>query len=127
MNAFIPDTMQGALLLSAIDFFLSFFVISFIGVVLAGFPLLNRISAWVTKPAKAVAASKVSEKPAAQPPATAPGGDDIPPDDLAVIAAVVAAMIGDHRILHIERQARGAEWSSAGRMAQHHSHTLRDR
>ncbi|HQC81212.1 MAG TPA: hypothetical protein PLS67_11970 [Accumulibacter sp.] len=108
--------------------FLSFFVISFIGVVLAGFPLLNRIGAWVTKPSKAkAAASKASEKPAAQPPASVPGGDDIPPDDLAVIAAVVAAMIGDHRILHIERQARGAEWSSAGRMAQHHSHTPRDR
>lgn len=38
----IPDTLQGALTLSLIDFFLSFVIISGIGVLLALFPLVNR-------------------------------------------------------------------------------------
>jgi hypothetical protein len=41
--ALIPDTLQGALILSAIDFFLSFVIIGLIGVVLAAFPYLNRL------------------------------------------------------------------------------------
>ena len=40
----IPDTLQGALMLSLIDFFLSFVVIAAIGFVLAAFPWLNRIA-----------------------------------------------------------------------------------
>ena len=43
MQAMIPDTLQGALILSAIDFFLSFVIISGIGFVLALFPLMNRV------------------------------------------------------------------------------------
>src|SRR5208337_886203 len=43
MDIVIPDTINGALLLSIIDFFLSFVVISFIGFVLAMLPLLNRL------------------------------------------------------------------------------------
>jgi hypothetical protein len=39
----IPDTLQGALTLSLIDFFLSIVVISGIGVILALFPYLNRL------------------------------------------------------------------------------------
>ncbi len=39
----MPDTVYGAVLLSVIDFFLSFVMISGIGVVLALFPLLNRL------------------------------------------------------------------------------------
>ena len=38
----IPDTLNGALLLSLIDFFLSFVIIGGIGVLLALFPILNR-------------------------------------------------------------------------------------
>ena len=40
----VPDTLQGALLLSLIDFFLSFVVIAGIGFVLAAFPWLDRIA-----------------------------------------------------------------------------------
>lgn len=43
MMGTIPDSFSGALLLSAIDFLLSFVFISFIGVVLHFFPLLNRL------------------------------------------------------------------------------------
>lgn len=39
----VPDTLEGALMLSLIDFFLSFVVITGIGLVLAAFPLLDRI------------------------------------------------------------------------------------
>ncbi len=39
----LPDTLSGALLLSAIDFVLSFVFISFIGVILYFFPKLNKL------------------------------------------------------------------------------------
>lgn len=39
----LPDNLTGALLLSVIDFFLSFVFISLIGVVLHFFPLLNKL------------------------------------------------------------------------------------
>ena len=39
----IPDSLYGAIMLSVIDFFLSFVVIAGIGFVLALFPYLNRI------------------------------------------------------------------------------------
>ena len=40
----IQDNLNGALLISAIDFILSFIIIGGIGVILALFPLLNRFS-----------------------------------------------------------------------------------
>lgn len=39
----IPDTLNGAILISLIDFILSFVIISAIGVVLAILPLVNRL------------------------------------------------------------------------------------
>jgi hypothetical protein len=39
----MPDTVYGAVLISVIDFFLSMAIITGIGVVLALFPLLNRL------------------------------------------------------------------------------------
>lgn len=39
----VPDTLDGAILLSVIDFTLSIVMISGIGVILALFPLLNRL------------------------------------------------------------------------------------
>lgn len=122
MNPIIPDTLEGALILSLIDFFLSFVVISFIGVVLSGFPLLNRIGAWVMAraPASAPAARKAAPLP---PPPPAPVADqEIPIEDVVAIAAAIAAMVGEHRILHIEPQQRSGEWSTAGRLEHHHSH-----
>ncbi len=44
MKMLVPDTLEGALLLSVIDFFLSFVVIAAIGCVLASFPWLGRLS-----------------------------------------------------------------------------------
>ena len=45
----IPDTLQGAIMLSLIDFFLSFVVIAGIGFVLAAFPALRRLAAVTEK------------------------------------------------------------------------------
>jgi hypothetical protein len=39
----MPDSVYGAVMLSLVDFFLSMVMISGIGVVLALFPLLNRL------------------------------------------------------------------------------------
>lgn len=38
----IPNTVEGAVLLSLIDFILSFFIISGIGLILAALPVVNR-------------------------------------------------------------------------------------
>lgn len=52
MTAIIPDTLEGALILSVIDFFLSFVIISGIGVVVAFLPLLNRFTRDAPQPGK---------------------------------------------------------------------------
>lgn len=39
----LPDNLTGALILSVIDFFLSFIFISLIGLILHFFPLLNKL------------------------------------------------------------------------------------
>ena len=111
MHAMIPDTLQGALILSAIDFFLSFVIISGIGVVLALFPLMNRVS-------KAPLKSK--SKPAT---AHSENVDVDSEDHIAVIAAAVyATMGGAYRIVSIEPARRHGEWVTEGRIALHSSH-----
>jgi hypothetical protein len=116
MNSLIPDTLQGALILSLIDFLLSFVVISFIGVLLTAFPLLNRIAAWLASRRPAAVVTAVASKP--QPFAD----QDIPEEDVAAIVAAISVMIGEHRILHIEPSQHGAGWLAAGRQAQLQSH-----
>ena len=41
----IPDNLNGAFLISAIDFILSFIIIGGIGLLLSAFPLLNKLGA----------------------------------------------------------------------------------
>lgn len=121
MTSIVPDTLQGALIVSVIDFFLSFLIISGIGVILSFFPLLNRIADFLKKPAAAAAAPVV---PAAAADARV---DREASDDIAAIAAAVfVAMDGaPHRIIHIEPSRRGGAWAVEGRFAQHSSHTPR--
>lgn len=116
MTALIPDTLQGALILSLIDFLLSFVVISFIGVLLTGFPLLNRVAAWLAVRRSATSTAAVLPQPQ---PVAAP---DIPEEDVAAIMAAITAMVGEHHVLHIEPTQRGVGWLAAGRQAQHQSH-----
>ena len=83
-----------------IDFFLSFVVISFIGLVLTGVPLLNRIAGWVTSRSQASTAASV-HKPGA-PVAPAVVDQEIPIEDVVAISAVLSAVLGEHRVLRIE-------------------------
>ena len=48
-----------------------------------------------------------------------------PNEDIAVIAAAVYAMLGTHRIVHLEPVRPGKAWEIEGRWAQQTSHTLR--
>ncbi len=123
MNAIVPDTFQGAVVLSVIDFFLSFLIISGIGFVLSLFPLLNKADALFNgkaahaKPAKPVEKkAAVAAKPAAAAPAQAL------PEMAAIAAAVAVVMDGaPHHIISIEPSSSGA-WVQSGRLAHHGSH-----
>ncbi|MFO1430491.1 MAG: hypothetical protein U1F76_10185 [Candidatus Competibacteraceae bacterium] len=44
--------------------------------------------------------------------------------DIVVIAAAVSAMVGTHRIVHIEDVSRGRIWTASGRAAHYASHRL---
>ena len=61
--------------------------------------------------------------PAAPVPQLASAG--IPHEHLAVITAAVAAMMGAHRIIHIEAPRRGFSWTSEARTVHHTSHAPR--
>jgi len=117
MTALIPDTLQGALILSVIDFLLSFVVISFIGLLLTGFPLLNRLAAWLAAHRAKPATEAIAPKPQ---PVMDQG---IPDEDIAAVMAAISALVGgEHRILHIEQAQHGVGWLAAGRQAQHQSY-----
>jgi hypothetical protein len=70
----IQDNLHGALLISAIDFTLSFFIIGGIGVILALFPLLNKLGrrdsqatpAAPREPAESTVAASSSPSPSLQ-------------------------------------------------------------
>jgi hypothetical protein len=108
MDITVPDTLAGAVLLSVIDFFLSFVVISFIGIVLAAFPLLNRAGRRTLEQAESAAEPAMSE-----------ALDMTAEDHVAAISAAVYAMIGSHRIVRIEEARHGPGWILAGRTAHH--------
>ena len=101
MRAIIPDTLEGALILSVIDFFLSFVIIAGIGVILSFFPLLNRFG-----------------------PKSEENGDDqeqdlwgasqkigdaatIAPHHLVAISAAIHEVVGSHRIVNVESIRKG--------------------
>lgn len=106
----IPDTVYGAVLLSVIDFFLSFIVISFIGVVLALFPLLNRTGKALQ--ATPVAVSVMPER-------------DVNAEHAAVIAAAIYAALGARRTVRIGEARSAAGWTSQIRQRLHTSHAPR--
>jgi hypothetical protein len=105
----IPDSIYGAILLSLIDFFLSFVVIAFIGFVLALFPHLNRTGALQRTP---VAVSVVPAR-------------DENAEHVAVITAAIYAMLGIRRIVHIGKAQPAPGWTSEYRMRVHTSHAPR--
>ena len=123
MHAIVPDTFQGAVILSVIDFFLSFVIISGIGVVLSFFPVLNRVAAFVgaPKPGASDTKAKAKVKTTSTAPKANPAGSS---EDIAAIAAAVyVAMEGaPHRIINIEPSRSRSAWVVGGRIAQHSSH-----
>ncbi len=46
----------------------------------------------------------------------------VPAEHVAAIGAVLAAMLGDRHIVHIEDRGRGAIWTAEGRMLHQTSH-----
>ena len=67
-------------------------------------------------------AVKAPAKPA---PAAQPALAGIPQEHLAVITAAVAAMMGAHRIVHIEMASRGFGWTAEACTVHHTSHAPR--
>jgi hypothetical protein len=97
----IPDSIYGAVLLSVIDFFLSFVVISFIGFVLALFPYINRTGKALQ--ATPVAVSVMPER-------------DVNAEHAAVIAAAIYATLGARRrIVRIGEPRPTAGWALRAR------------
>ena len=124
MTALVPDTLQGALIVSAIDFFLSFIIISGIGVVLSFFPLLNRVALFLKAAPKATQGIKGAHVEKAEPDLKA---NVEARDNMAAIAAAVFVVMdgAPHRIINIQPSQRSASWAAEGRIAQHGSHTVR--
>ena len=61
----------------------------------------------------------------APPPATVASGEtDTGRSDIAAITAAVYAVVGAHRIVHIERADRARTWTAEGRAAHHASHAI---
>lgn len=56
---------------------------------------------------------------------SAPADNSVPADDIAVIAAAAFAMVGPHRIVHLEATRPDQAWSVEGRWRQQTSHTPR--
>jgi hypothetical protein len=112
MRAIIPDTLDGALILSLIDFFASFVIIAGIGAVLALFPFLNRASRLVP------AGPSAPARPAPGAASVAQAEDHV----TVIAAAVYATMSGAHRIVRIEPTHGGEVWAAEGRLAHHGSH-----
>ena len=49
---------------------------------------------------------------------------DIAGDHIAAIAAAIYAVLGAHRIVHIEDRGRGFAWTAEGRALHHASHSI---
>lgn len=76
--------------------------------------LLGRVE---RQPASAPAAAAVPAPPAQL-------AFDVAADHLVVIAAAAYAMIGSHRIVHIDETRRRTGWLAEGRQAHHASHGI---
>ena len=128
MSTLVPDTLQGALILSIIDFFLSFVIISGIGFVLAAFPVLNHTAKLFAKaPAKDAHGTHGAHAAKPAPRAAAAKPAAVPPNDVAASAAAVFAVMDGkpYRIINIEPSVGRSAWVAEGRFAHHGSHTPR--
>jgi oxaloacetate decarboxylase beta subunit len=104
-----PGRLDSALAFSLLAFLLTLVATFAIGLIVAAFPLLNRLGL------------VLSGKSAHRKPEQA---DLIPDRHVAVISAAVAAIMGPHRIVHIEPAHQGLGWQAEGRAAHHGSHAI---
>ncbi len=109
----IPDTQNGALVFGIAAYILMLACTTFIGLVLAALPMVNRL--W------SPAAAKVVHPQQAMPAYEQEISDGY---HIAAISAAVAAIIGPHRIVHIEPVHHGFGWQTEGRAAHHGSHAI---
>ncbi|SRR5271165_2331226 len=70
-------------------------------------------------------AAAVSSTPAAAGSVAALAAVAAPENDIVVIAAAVNALLGAHRIVHLEAESQGQAWAVEGRWMQQTSHTTR--
>ena len=120
----IQDNVNGALLISAIDFILSFVIIGGIGVILALFPLLNRFRKHDDKdspPAlkgSGLAVTSPTTSPATQS-ATTGGIHPGLTDQQLVVLLTAAACEALGEPVHVDRfrplTAKGWSWAAQGR------------
>jgi hypothetical protein len=73
--------------------------------------------ATIQQPQRAIAAASSAPAPTH---ATSP-----PPEDIVAIAAAVYAVLGAHRIVHLELAGPSPTWAVEGRLMQQSSHTPR--
>ncbi len=108
MIQYLPDTLNGVLALSVLAL-----VTSVVALILAAFPLVRRLRSVLSKrSAQRQAADKAAEQAA------------IPEEHIAAISAVIASVVGAHRIVRIEPAHHGLGWQAEGRAAHHGSHAL---
>ncbi len=67
--------------------------------------------------------TQTAKAPAKPAPVVQPVVAGVPQEHLAVITATIAAMLGAHRIVHIETPGRGYSWTAEARTVHHTSHT----
>jgi len=91
----IQDNLHGALLISAIDFFLSFVLIGGLGVILALFPLLNRL----TKQKGAAPPTAPHQRPAPTGPGSAAASPTTSPSAQSAATAVIHPGLSDQQLV----------------------------
>ena len=124
MTAIVPDSLQGALLVSVIDFFLSFLIISGIGFVLSAFPLLNRMADAFNALGARV---QTGHRPEQKAHAPSDGASVLPaaPDHAPAAAVDNSAMGGKtDRVLSLAPSSRSKAWVDEGRIALLDSHNF---
>ncbi|MFZ0257587.1 MAG: hypothetical protein WAN46_18530 [Gammaproteobacteria bacterium] len=101
--------MGGSILLSVQVYLLAIVISFLVALLIRG--VVNTLSAVKKKPA-------VPEAPVVQAPV------DFLKADIPAIAAAVYAVLGAHRIVHIESKGHGAGWTAEGRLSHHTSHNI---
>jgi hypothetical protein len=102
--------MGGSILLSVQVYLLGILISFLVALLIRG--VVNTLSAVKKKPAVPAAAPVV------------PAPVDFLKADIPAIAAAVYAVLGAHRIVHIESRGHGVGWTAEGRLAHHTSHNI---